>query len=790
VSRPTSDSEKYSQVEHDTEERVRLLLGQMTLEEKAAQTAAPFSLMNDLSSPPTTGWGCGGAALSVLNLPPRETAEAGNELQRKHVEDTRLGIPIIMAEECLVGLKVRSGPIFPDAIAQAATWDPDLITEMAQTIGRHMALLGVRQALSPLADVARDPRWGRVEETYGEDPYLVGSMATAFVSGLQSAVPDMPVIATLKHFVAYSASEGGRNCEPAHLGDRALREVYALPFEMAIRLGGARGVMVSLNAVDGIPVQGSRALLTDLLRGELGFNGVIISDLSSVIGLHSRHATAADAQDAIVQSVRAGTDLDLYATASTDDLVDAVRTGRLDETELDRATGEVLRAKVRMGLFERPYVDVQAVPTTLDGADERSLARRIAERAIILLQNRPVDGTPLLPFNTEIRSIAVIGPNADRPMGYLGNYSYPILDSGAQVFRQVVTQQRPNEDPDYANLRIGPDDARMLVDSVHIVTALEGIRRRAGSDVTVRYERGCPIATPDRSGFDAAISAAIEADVAVLVLGDQSGIAMLGTVGEHIDSVRCALPGVQRDLVEAVVATGTPTVAVLSHGRAFVLGWMANAVPAIVSSFFGGEEAGNAIADVLFGDVNPGGRTPVSFLRSIGAAPAPYPRTAEPDNSYFDGSAGAVFPFGHGLSYTTFEYRNLEIESDEVATDGVARISCTVVNTGDRSGDEVVQLYGHDVIARTVRPSRQLIGFHRLRLGAGEGAHITFEVPASMFALWDAGEWVVEPGMIELSIASSSAAMHLTSTVRLTGNEHYPGPDRALTTLATLAPAQ
>jgi beta-glucosidase-like glycosyl hydrolase len=596
VSTLPSNSKLPTQIDHEAEGRVSDLLGQMTLEEKAAQTGAPFGLMNDFNSPPMAGWGCAGAALSVLNRPPRETAEAGNDLQRKHVEGTRLGIPILLAEECLVGLKVRDAPIFPDAIAQAATWDPDLILEMAETIGRHMALLGVRQALAPLADVARDPRWGRLEETYGEDPYLVGTMATAFVSGLQGAVPEMPVIATLKHFVAYSASEGGRNCEPAHLGERVLREVYALPFEMAIRLGRARGVMVSLNAIDGVPVQGSRALLTDLLRGELGFDGVVISDLSSVTGLHTRHATATDAQDATVQSVRAGMDLDLYDTASTDDLVEAVRTGRLDETELDRAVAEILRTKIRLGLFERPYVDVEAVPRTLDGADERSLARRIAERSIILLQNRPVGGAPLLPLSTEIRSIAVIGPNADRPMGYLGNYSYPVLDSGAQVFRQIVTQQRPDEEADFGNLRIGPDDATMLVDSVPIVTALDGIRRRAGQFVTVRYERGCPISASDRSGFEAAIDAAAEADVAVLVLGDQSGIAMLGTVGEHIDSARCALPGVQRDLVEAVVATGTPTVVVLSHGRAFVLGWMAKAVPAIVSSFFGGEEAGNAIA--------------------------------------------------------------------------------------------------------------------------------------------------------------------------------------------------
>src|SRR3954469_22923896 len=288
------DLEPYRDSSLPVEDRVRDLLARMTLEEKAAQTAAPFGTVVDVHTPPLTGWGCAAAALSTLGLPPRETADAGNELQRKHVEDTRLGIPVLLAEEALIGLKVRDATTFPDAIAQAATWDPELVEAMARTIGTQMARLGVRHALSPLADVARDPRWGRVEETYGEDPRLVGTMATAFVRGIQEAVPGVPLIATLKHFLGYSASDGGRNTDAAQLGPRELREVHGLPFEMAIRTGGARGVMPAYNAIDGAPVTGSKPYLTGLLRDELGFDGLIISDLAAVSQLQTKHGTAED----------------------------------------------------------------------------------------------------------------------------------------------------------------------------------------------------------------------------------------------------------------------------------------------------------------------------------------------------------------------------------------------------------------------------------------------------------------------------------------------------------------
>ena len=768
-------------------DRVADLLSRMTLEEKAAQLTAPTAPAIDVHNPPSTGWGAVLAALACIESSPREIAAAINELQRKHVEDTRLGIPVLVAEEALVGLKIQGATMFPDAIAQAATWDPELIERMGAAIGTQMARTGTRQALAPLADTARDPRWGRVEETYGEEPYLVGSMATAFVRGLQEADPEAPLIATVKHFLGYSASAGGRNTDSASIGPRELREVHSVPFEMVIRDGGARGIMPAYIDIDGVPVTGSRAYLIDLLRDELGFDGLVISDLGAVGQLHTKHGTADSEADACAQAVRAGVHLDLVPRLTTGHLVEAVESGLLTTADLDLAVGTVLRTKFELGLFERPYVDLDGVPETLDPSGTRALAREIAEQSIVLLRNEPVDGVPLLPLGPDTGTIAVIGPNADRLMGQLGNYSYPVLESVAKRFALAADPTaRADEAVEFGG-RTGADQARLMVDSVPVVTFLEGIRARAGG-ATVLYEPGCPVQDEDRSGIPAAVEAARSADVAVLVVGDQAGINAFGTVGEGLDSFTCELPGVQRELVEAVLATGTPTVVVLSHGRPYSLKWMADSVPAIVTSWFGGEEAGSATAAVLFGDVNPAGRLPVSFLDFGGSAPLPYWRAAQTP-AYVEGRAGATFPFGHGLSYTTFAYRDVEISRPEVPTDGAVELSFTVVNTGDRAGDEVVQVYGQDVIARTARPRRKLVAFRRVSLEAGAAVRITATVPASMFALWDSDEgWLVEPGKVKFFIGGSSAQIRLRTSVTLTGDVRHAGPDRALTSSVSTIP--
>lgn len=785
TSRPSGNA-PYRDASRPIGERVTDLLRRMTIAEKVAQVISPFGSMVDTHKPPAEGWGVVTAGLCSLRLPPAETARRANELQRKHVEDTRLGVPVLFAEEALVGFKVRDATMFPEAIAQASTWNPALIERMGQTIGEQMVSVGARQALSPLADVARDPRWGRVGETYGEDPYLVGRIASSFVRGLQEAVPGSPVVATVKHFVGYGASDGGRNTETASIGQRALREVYGRPFEMAIREGGARGIMPSYNDLDGVPVSGSRELLTGLLREEYGFTGLVISDLGAVPQLHTKHGTAETLPEAYAQALRAGIDLDLDNRVSVDRIEAALNTGALREFELDRAVSSVLRTKFDLGLFDAPYVDVEQIPETLDGPAARALSRMIADESIVLLQNRPVEGRPLLPLSPDVRSIAVIGPNADRPLGQLGHYSYHVLDSMTTLFAEANDPSaRAADAADLAGS--GPDDARLLVESVPIVTFLEGIRARAGNGVDVTYAKGSSIAQDDTTGFSEATDVASAADIAVVIVGDQSGVNSLGTVGEGLDSSTLELPGVQRELVEAVVATGTPTIVVLSHGRPFVLNWMADAVPAILTSWFGGEEAGNAVAGMLFGDTNPAGRLPIAMLESPGAAPLPYGRTLQGPASYVDGSIRALYPFGHGLSYTEFEYGDLAFETTRIATGGTIRLAFTVTNVGNRDGDEVVQIYGRDVHGRTVRPARTLLAFERLRLAAGEAQRIVADIPAEMFALWDMSEgWVVEPGRLKIFVGASSADIRLRADLTLVGGVHHPGTRRALSSRVTL----
>ncbi len=618
-----------------------------------------------------------------------------------------------------------------------------------------------------------------MEETYGEDPYLVGRMSTAFVRGLQDADPTKPVIATLKHFIGYSASDGGRNTEAAQLGERELREVHSVPFEMAIREGGARGIMPSYNTVDGLPVTGSIELLQDLLRTELGFDGVVMSDLNAIAQLTTKHGVTPDHHHALARALRAGLDQDLDNRVSTTEIVEAVNSGVLDEADLDRAVASILRAKFSIGLFEDPYIDLAAVPETFDDDAARTLSRQIAERSTILLKNVAVGAKPLLPLGPGLGRIAVIGPNADRPMGQLGNYSYQVLDSVTRQFAHAANPQATADELSELVGRMGPDDARLMVTSVPIVTFLDGIKERAGSETQVVYAQGTSIAGTDTAGIPSAVAAAADADVAIVIVGDQAGINGFGTVGEGLDSTDCELPGVQRELVEAVLATGTPTIVVLSHGRPFVLGWMAESVPAIVSSFFGGEEAGTAVARVLFGDVNPAGRLPMSMLKSAGSAPSPYGRAVQ-GRAYVNGDGGFVYPFGHGLSYTRFEYRDLEVHS-EAATDGTIRLAFTVVNVGERDGDEVVQIYGHDVVARTARRGRTLLAFERISLAAGAGSRVSVEIPTSMLALWDSRDgWVVEPGLIKLFVGASSAAIRLRGETNLVGSDHRTGPARNL----------
>jgi beta-glucosidase len=761
------------------------LLGRMTIEEKVAQMGCWWHRTERDAEPPEM-IGQIFRAASDFGATPREYARRINELQRRTIESSRFGIPVIFCDEAEYGLSTRGATMFPVALSQASTWDLELIGRVGETIGRQMQAIGVRRVFSPLCDVAHDVRWGRIEETYGEDAYLVGSMAAAFVAGMQGPDPALGTMASLKHFVAYGASEGGRNTHPAHVGPRAMREVHGLPFEMTIRLGGARGIMCSYQQVDSVPVQASRELLTDLLRHEYGFTGSVISDLDSAARLVTRHRVAETLEDAAVLALNAGMDCEITPVAYAQPLIDAVQHGRADMADVDRAAGKILEWKFKLGLFESPFVEQGAVPEALETSEDRSIARQVAERSITLLQNNPVDGAPILPLPIPKKRIAVIGPNADRPASQIGDYSYPIFRASARRIRRYVELIRSGNPPSRSEAWMTPDGEDIMADSetVPVVTVLEGIRQRAGADFTVTYARGCLVQDETTDLIEEAVAKARDADVAVVVVGDQSGVVLAATVGEGVDGATLALPGIQRRLVEEIVATGTPVVVVLLNGRPFVLDWMAGQVPAIVEAWFPGEEGGNAIAAVLFGDVNPSGRLPVSFRKSAGIEPSPYTRARQFDSNYYDATIEPLYGFGHGLSYTTFEYSELVISPDSIPADGELKISCVVRNTGDRDADEVVQLYLSDLVARTARPPRELKGFCRVSIPKGASVRVEFNLPATRTALYDPAEgWVVEAGHVEVLVGASSEDIRLQGEFTISDTKVIDGKTRALVTL-------
>ncbi|WP_434533086.1 glycoside hydrolase family 3 N-terminal domain-containing protein [Curtobacterium caseinilyticum] len=664
--------------------------------------------------------------------------------QRRLKRETRLGIPALVHEECLTGLAAWKAATFPTPLAWGASFDPELVEQVGAAIGRSMRELGVHQGLAPVLDVVRDPRWGRVDECIGEDPYLVGTVGTAYVRGVQSAGVD----ATLKHFLGYSASQAGRNHAPVHAGPREVADVFLPPFEMALLDGGARSVMNSYAEVDGVPVAADPALLTDLLRDRLGFDGTVVADYFSVAFLEVMHGVARDRGEAAAMALEAGIDVELpTGDAYLAPLVERVRSGLVDEALVDRAVLRVLRQKERLGLLDLDaFEDEPPTGVDLDSPEHRALARRLAAESLVLLSNDGVlplgaapdgaaaAGSPT-PGAVLQGPIAVIGPNAHRAKALQGCYS----------FANHVLATHPGLPLGFA-----------------IPTVLEALQDAVGGD-GVRYARGADVEGDDRSGFAEAVATAQDAAVAVVVVGDQAGLFGRGTVGEGNDSESLDLPGVQRELVEAVVATGTPTVVVLLTGRPYAIGWALDGdqpkPSAVVQAFFPGEEGGPAIADVLTGAVAPSGRLPVSLPRSAGAQPYSYlhPRLGGPSDVTATDST-PVRPFGFGLTYTSFAYEDLVVD-DTVATDGAVHATVTVRNTGARDGAEVVQLYGHVRHASVTRPVAQLLGYARVEVGAGESVRVRFDVPAQRFAFTDrAMRKVVEPGDVEVWVASDASA--------------------------------
>ncbi|MFJ7288029.1 glycoside hydrolase family 3 N-terminal domain-containing protein [Curtobacterium sp. NPDC098951] len=672
--------------------------------------------------------------------------------QRRLKRETRLGIPALVHEECLTGLAAWKAATFPTPLAWGAAFDPDLVDQVGEAIGDSMRQLGVHQGLAPVLDVVRDPRWGRVDECIGEDPYLVGTIGTAYVRGLQRAGVD----ATLKHFLGYSASQAGRNHAPVHAGPREVADVFLPPFEMALRDGGARSVMNSYAEVDGVPVAANGELLTDLLRDRLGFDGTVVADYFSVAFLEVMHGIAADRGEAAAMALTAGIDVELPSgDAYLQPLVDRVRAGEVDEALVDRAVLRVLRQKERLGLLDPDaFEDEPPTRIDLDTPRHRALATELAAKSLVLLSNGSVDGSdaPVLPLRPGA-SVALIGPNADRAEALQGCYS----------FANHVLAAHPDLPLGFA-----------------IPTVREALTDALGSDA-VRFTAGCAVTGDDRSGFADAVAVAERSDVAVVVVGDQAGLFGRGTVGEGNDTESLDLPGVQRGLVEAVVATGTPTVVVLLTGRPYAIGWALDGVPdrtgsvgrrpdAVVQAFFPGEGGGSAIADLLTGVAAPSGRLPVSLPRAAGAQPYTYlhPRLGGPSDVTATDST-PVRPFGFGLSYTSFAHEDLVVDPTVSSADAF-EVWVTVRNTGERAGEDVVQLYGHDVHASVTRPVVQLLGYARVALGPGETARLRWSVPVQRFAFTDrALRKVVEPGDVQVWVASHAAASEPGGTVRADG---------------------
>lgn len=738
-------------------ERASEILAEMTLEEKLAQLAglwmevgheddnAVVAPLQDAMLGRVVGFEqFAGNGLGQLTRPfgtaPLDPLQGARDLARRQrwlQSNTRLGIPALVHEECLTGLAAWQATTYPAPPSWGAAFDPELIERMGAAIGAQMRSLGVHQGLAPVLDVIRDPRWGRVEECIAEDPYVVATIATAYVRGVQS----QGRLATLKHFVGYSNSRAGRNLAPVHAGPREIADVLLIPFEMAVLDGGVASVMQSYAEIDGLPVAADRRLLTELLRDRWGFTGTVVADYFGVAFLHTLHGVAGDLGEAAAKALQAGIDVELpTGNAYLAPLAELVRRREVEESLVDRAVHRVLRQKSELGLLDATFDDPQG-PIDLDPPEHRQLAARLAEESVILLSN-----SGALPLAEPAGMIAVVGPNADDPAALFGCYSF---------VNHVL--------PHHPQVAIG----------LEAYTVLAGIEAEFPG-ATVKYARGCDVEDTSTDGFAEARDVVAQADVAMVVVGDRAGLFGRGTSGEGCDTDDLDLPGVQRQFVEQMLATGTPVVLVLLTGRPYVLDWAVEPAAAIVQAFFPGEEGAAAVAGVLSGRINPSGRLPVSMPRSAGAQPYSYlhPRLGEA-SSVGNLDTRPVFPFGHGLSYTAFEYAHLQVAA-EAPTDGAIEVSCVVRNTGDRAGADVVQLYAHDVVASVTRPTRQLVGYARVQLAAGAEARVRFSVPTTRLAFSDLEyRRVVEPGEIEVFVGRSSDSKDLTGSLHLVGPVHH-----------------
>ena len=685
---------------------------------------------------------------TLLNgLSPVEAARATNAIQRYMVDSTRLGIPLLLSEEAPHGHMAIGATVFPTAIGQASTWNPQLIQAMASTIAMETYAVGGKNGYGPVLDLARDPRWSRTEETYGEDPYLIGQMGSAMIRGFQGEKIGErdKIIGTLKHFVAYAAPDGGHNGESVSFGERSLKQYFLPPFERAVK-SGAGSVMTAYNSIDGIPCSANSWLLNDILRKDWGFKGFVVSDLLSISGLNGGHATAATAEEAASQSIHAGLDVDLSGTGYGSNLLRAVQEGLVEPAVLDTAVARVLRMKFNLGLFDHPYVDEKLVAQKVATTQNKTVARQVARESIVLLKN----DQHILPLSKSLKRIAVIGPNADNAYNQLGDYTAPQAEGKVQ-------------------------------------TLLTGIRAAVGNSTKVDYVKGCAIRDTSNSDIAAAVAAAKQADAVVLVLGGSSardfktsyqatGAANVdpNTVsdmesGEGFDRVSLDMMGDQIKLLKAIQATGKPLVLVTIMGRPLNLNWAADNVAAIVNAWYPGQEGGLAVADVLFGDYNPAGRLPISVPRSVGQLPVHYNHTKPKHHDYVEMSAKPLYAFGYGLSYSSFDYSNLQISLKEAEHDFACTVSFDIANNGKLAGDEVAQLYVVDEVSSVVTPVMQLKRFERKNIAAGKKERYSFQLTKEDLKLWSPSKaWKTEKGKFKFLVGASSDDIRLKGEMELT----------------------
>ncbi len=760
----------YQDTSRSVEERVADLLGRMTLDEKLSQlgSAWVYELLTGMEfdmakARPLLGHGLGHITrvAGASSLKPRQGAALANRIQQFLREETRLGIPAIVHEECCSGYMARNATCFPQIIGLASTWEPDLTRQMAGVVRRQMRAAGAHQGLSPLLDVVRDPRWGRVEETFGEDPYLVALNGVQFVQGLQGESWAERVIATAKHFVGYGVPDGGFNWNPAHIPARELREIYLLPFETAVKEANLQSVMNGYNELDGVPCAANSELLDAILRQEWGFDGVVVSDYFAIDQLQVAHHVTGSKADSAVRALAAGIDIELpNVVCYGRPLKNAIEQGKVDVALVDRSVARLLTQKFALGLFENPYVTADAI--VLDTPAERALAREIAQKSIVLLKNEG----ELLPLAKDLPKIALIGPQADSTRHLVGDYAYIAHIESLMEARELGQTGITMPLPDAMEI----DEA-----FVPMNTILQALRNKVSSPTELVYAKGCDVLGTDRSGFDAAVAAAAQADVALLFLGGKSGLTNDCTCGEARDRADLNLTGVQQELMVAVHATGTPTVLVLVNGRPLSVTWAAENVPAILEAWLPGEEGAEAVADVLFGDFNPGGKLPITVPRSVGQVPIFYNHKPSGGRSHWKGeyvdlSHQPLWPFGFGLSYTQFDITNLRVDKTAVAVNESVSISIDIVNIGLRAGSEVVQLYVRNELASVTRPLKELKGFQRVQLQPGERCTVTFTLAANQLAFYDSAmRYVLEPGVLKLMVGTSSDSLPLVVEVAVVG---------------------